>query len=113
MPLDGAGALSTLSGEGVGVGALSTWGSSAGSPGVGSCAAAGQHSASKNKKIQPPPAKRRKTKFQADLAPAEDRTMRALKEELELASEASDSCGFVSIRGLSMNCHELSLRSFP
>jgi hypothetical protein len=41
---------------------------------------------SKNTKIQPPPAKRRKTKFQADLAPAEDRTMRALKEELELAS---------------------------
>ncbi len=37
-------------------------------------------------KIQPPPAKRRKAKFQADLAPAEDRTMRALKEELEVAS---------------------------
>ena len=39
-----------------------------------------------SKKIQPPPAKRRKAKFQADLAPAEDRTMRALKEELEVAS---------------------------
>ena len=38
------------------------------------------------KKVPPAPAKRRKAKFQADLAPAEDRTMRALKEELELAS---------------------------
>src|SRR5207302_1221841 len=28
----------------------------------------------------------RKAKFQADLAPAEDRTMRALKEELQLTS---------------------------
>ena len=28
----------------------------------------------------------RKTKFQADLAPAEDRTVRVLKEELQLAS---------------------------
>jgi hypothetical protein len=39
-----------------------------------------------SKKSQSTPAKRRKAKFQADLAPAEDRTMRALKEELELAS---------------------------
>ena len=39
-----------------------------------------------SKKIQPAPAKRRKAKFQADLAPAEDRAMRALKEELQLAS---------------------------
>ena len=39
-----------------------------------------------SKKVRPAPAKRRKAKFQADLAPAEDRTMRALKEELELAS---------------------------
>jgi hypothetical protein len=28
----------------------------------------------------------RKTKFQADLAPAEDRTVRMLKEELQLSS---------------------------
>ena len=36
---------------------------------------------------QSPPVKRaRKAKFQADLAPAEDRTIRALKEELQLAS---------------------------
>lgn len=40
-----------------------------------------------SKRLQPPPAKRaRKAKFQADLAPAEDRTMRALKEELDLTS---------------------------
>jgi hypothetical protein len=32
------------------------------------------------------PQRRRKTKFQADLAPAEDRTVRALKQELDLAS---------------------------
>jgi hypothetical protein len=41
----------------------------------------------KGERIQPPPGKRpRKAKFQADLAPAEDRTMRVLKEELQLAS---------------------------
>jgi len=39
-----------------------------------------------SKKVRPAPAKRRKAKFQADLAPAEDRSMRALKEELQLAS---------------------------
>ncbi|MGH9657918.1 MAG: hypothetical protein ACRD96_05200 [Bryobacteraceae bacterium] len=32
------------------------------------------------------PRHRRKTKFQADLAPAEDRSMRLLKEELQLTS---------------------------
>jgi hypothetical protein len=36
---------------------------------------------------RPPAAARpRKTKFQADLAPAEDRSLRLLKEELQLAS---------------------------
>jgi hypothetical protein len=41
----------------------------------------------KKKRIRPPAIKRlRKTKFQADLAPAEDRTVRLLKEELQLAS---------------------------
>jgi len=41
----------------------------------------------KSKRIQSPPGKRaRKAKFQADLAPAEDRTMRVLKEELQLTS---------------------------
>ncbi len=41
----------------------------------------------RSERIQPPPGKRaRKAKFQADLAPAEDRTMRLLKEELQLAS---------------------------
>jgi hypothetical protein len=39
------------------------------------------------KRIESPPLKHaRKAKFQADLAPAEDRTMRALKAELQLAS---------------------------
>jgi hypothetical protein len=33
-----------------------------------------------------PVGRARKTKFQADLAPAEDRAMRALKEELQLSS---------------------------
>src|SRR5260370_37368005 len=32
--------------------------------------------------------RRRKAKFQADLAPAEDRTMRLLKEELQLSSNS-------------------------
>jgi hypothetical protein len=41
----------------------------------------------KSKSVQSPPGKRaRKAKFQADLAPAEDRTMRVLKEELQLTS---------------------------
>ncbi len=42
----------------------------------------------KTKRATPPPAtaRRRKTKFQADLAPAEDRAVRLLKEELRLAS---------------------------
>src|SRR5258707_11888619 len=41
----------------------------------------------KSKEIQARSIKRqRKAKFQADLAPAEDRTMRALKEELQLTS---------------------------
>ena len=40
-----------------------------------------------SKKTQSPPGKRtRKAKFQADLAPAEDRSMRVLKAELELTS---------------------------
>src|SRR5438552_3331463 len=40
-----------------------------------------------NKLTQAPLSKRtRKAKFQADLAPAEDRAMRALKEELQLTS---------------------------
>ena len=39
------------------------------------------------KRIQPPaPRRPRKSKFQADLAPAEDRIVRLLKEELQLAS---------------------------
>jgi hypothetical protein len=39
------------------------------------------------KRIQAPATKqRRKTKFQADLAPAEDRAVRSLKEELQLTS---------------------------
>ena len=41
----------------------------------------------KTKRIDAPPIGRvRKAKFQADLAPAEDRTMRVLKEELQLTS---------------------------
>src|SRR5258708_18216916 len=36
----------------------------------------------------PPISRRRKTKFQADLAPAEDRTVRLLKEELQLSSNS-------------------------
>jgi hypothetical protein len=40
-----------------------------------------------NKRIEAPLKSRpRKSKFQADLAPAEDRTLRLLKEELQLAS---------------------------
>lgn len=39
------------------------------------------------RRTQPPTANRpRKTKFQADLAPAEDRTVRSLKGELQLTS---------------------------
>jgi hypothetical protein len=42
---------------------------------------------SSKKRIEAPTIKRpRKTKFQADLAPSEDRTMRALKDELQLTS---------------------------
>jgi hypothetical protein len=41
----------------------------------------------KKKRIEVPTMNRaRKAKFQADLAPAEDRTVRALKEELQLTS---------------------------
>ena len=41
----------------------------------------------RKKRIDTPPIRRaRKAKFQADLAPAEDRSMRALKEELQLTS---------------------------
>ena len=41
----------------------------------------------KSKRIQTPAVRRsRKAKFQADLAPAESRTMRLLKEELQLTS---------------------------
>ena len=41
----------------------------------------------RKKQIDAPPISRvRKAKFQADLAPAEDRTMRVLKEELQLTS---------------------------
>ena len=40
----------------------------------------------RNRRTQPPPDRRRKSKFQADLAPAEDRAMRALKQELQLTS---------------------------
>jgi hypothetical protein len=41
----------------------------------------------KSKRNQPVPAKRpRNTKFQADLAPAEDRALRALKQDLQLRS---------------------------
>src|SRR5690349_23692423 len=41
----------------------------------------------KKKRIEAPVASpRRKAKFQADLAPAEDRTLRLLKEELQLSS---------------------------
>ena len=41
----------------------------------------------RSKRIQSPPSQHpRKAKFQADLAPAEDRTMRVLKEELQLTS---------------------------
>ena len=36
----------------------------------------------------PPSSSRRKTKFQADLAPAEDRSVRLLKEELQLSSNS-------------------------
>lgn len=46
-------------------------------------------SKSKMNRMQAPSGKRqRKTKFQADLAPAEDRAMRALKEELQLSSNS-------------------------
>jgi len=41
----------------------------------------------RKKRIEPAPNSRpRKAKFQADLAPAEDRTVRLLKEELQLTS---------------------------
>src|ERR1700676_2567421 len=41
----------------------------------------------RKKRIEAPATSpRRKAKFQADLAPAEDRTLRLLKEELQLAS---------------------------
>ena len=41
------------------------------------------------KPIEAPTIKRpRETKFQADLAPSEDRTMRALKDELQLTSNS-------------------------
>src|SRR5580700_5288372 len=43
----------------------------------------------KKKRIEAPASKpRRKSKFQADLAPAEDRAVRSLKEELQLASNS-------------------------
>jgi hypothetical protein len=43
----------------------------------------------RKKQVETPAAKpRRKTKFQADLAPAEDRSMRLLKEELQLTSNS-------------------------
>ena len=40
----------------------------------------------KAKRKRPEGRRSRKTKFQADLAPAEDRTVRLLKEELQLSS---------------------------
>jgi hypothetical protein len=41
----------------------------------------------RKKRLDPSPVDRpRKTKFQADLAPAEDRTVRLLKQELQLSS---------------------------
>src|SRR6266700_3438598 len=40
------------------------------------------------KRIEVPAINRRKAKFQADLAPAEDRTVRLLKEELQLTSNS-------------------------
>ena len=41
------------------------------------------------KRLDPPPMSRsRKAKFQADLAPADDRAVRLLKEELQLASNS-------------------------
>jgi hypothetical protein len=44
-------------------------------------------SKTKSRRIQSSPNKRaRKSKFQADVAPAEDRTIRLLKEELQLSS---------------------------
>src|SRR5271154_5677325 len=43
----------------------------------------------KKKRTEAPASKpRRKSKFQADLAPAEDRSVRLLKEELQLASNS-------------------------
>jgi hypothetical protein len=43
----------------------------------------------RKKRIEVPAAsQRRKTKFQADLAPAEDRSVRLLKEELQLSSNS-------------------------
>jgi hypothetical protein len=42
----------------------------------------------KKKLDAPVTGKRRKAEFQADLAPAEDRTMRLLKEELQLTSNS-------------------------
>jgi hypothetical protein len=39
----------------------------------------------------------RKTKFQADLAPAEDRTVRMLKEELQLSSNTDFLCDAVAL----------------
>jgi hypothetical protein len=41
----------------------------------------------KSKLVQPSPAKRpRKTKFQADISPADERIMRALRDDLQLGS---------------------------
>lgn len=43
---------------------------------------------SRSKHNSPLAARRRKTKFQADLAPADDRAVRVLKEELQLNSNS-------------------------
>jgi hypothetical protein len=44
---------------------------------------------SRKKRIEAPASTpRRKAKFQADLAPAEDRSVRLLKEELQLSSNS-------------------------
>jgi len=50
------------------------------------------------KRIDPPAiTRRRKAKFQADLAPAEDRAVRLLKEELQLSSNSDFLCDALAL----------------
>jgi len=52
---------------------------------------------SRSKKSEPLPTRLRKTKFQADLAPADDRMVRALKDELQLNSNSDFLCDALAL----------------